>query len=91
MSKLNLIVVVAITSVMLVSVVASLSVTSHISNAFAQGNASSSASKTGGNMTVYYEHKPDHPLRLPSDNMTGGNMTGMNMGNSSIPMTNNSK
>ena len=36
MSKLNLIVVIAITSVILVSVVASLPITSHISNAFAQ-------------------------------------------------------
>ena len=53
MSKLNLIVVIAITPVILVSVVASLPITSHISNAFAQGNASSGASKTGGNMTVY--------------------------------------
>ena len=53
MSKLNLIAVIAIASVMVVSVVASLPVTSHISNAFAQGNASSGASKTDGNMTVY--------------------------------------
>ena len=91
MSKLNLIAVIAIASVMLVSVVTSLTITSHISNAFAQGNASSSASMTGGNMTGYYEHKPDHPLRMPSDNMTGGNMTGISMDNASIPMTNNSK
>ena len=68
-----------------------------MSNAFAQGNASSSTSMpsdnmTGGNTTEYYKiHKPDHPLRLPSENITGGNTTGMNMGNSPIPMTNNSK
>jgi hypothetical protein len=87
MSKLNLIIVIAIASVMLASVVTSITVTSHISNAFAQGNASSRTSMTGSNMTGYYGiHNPDHPLRLPSDNMIG-----MSMSNSSIPMTNSSK
>jgi hypothetical protein len=89
MFKLNLIAVIAIASVMLASVATSLTTASYISNAFAQGNASSSASMNGGNMTGI--HKPDHPIRMPSDNTTGGNMTGISMDNSLIPMTNNSK
>jgi|GEM_PF-3994957 hypothetical protein len=89
MFKLNLIAVIAIASVMLASVATSLTIASYISNAFAQGNASSSASMTGGNMTGF--HKPDHPLRMPSDNTTGGNMTGMSINNSSISIANNSK
>jgi hypothetical protein len=92
MSKLNLIAVIAIASVMLASVAATFSIASYISNAFAQGNASSSTSLPSDNMTGYYKnHKPDHPLRMSIDNMTGGDMTGMSIGNNSMPMTNNSK
>jgi len=92
MFKLNLIAVIAIASVMLSSVAASIIAVSHISNAFAQGNTSSSPSIPSDNITGHYQiHKPDHPQRLPSDNNTGGNMTGMSINNSSISIANNSK